>query len=545
MKEIPFSSEVLNDHLQDLKKINDRIFFEKKFKSIYSWLEWLRNKNNISEKQFNDSVSKVNEIKRQNFSKNSPAADYKVRKHNNNSSFVFLFSYKFISIILLFLLLVFNIYIYKLYSSLSGNLEAKQNQGRVLPFKGAIKGTDGKPLDTKRDAVFNLYNRSSDGEPLYSGECLGESGLQPQYNGAFTIMVGSDCGMKPIPEPIFQDNSSLYLGMSIGSEAELLPRYQIFTTTYSKDTSKLQGFEPGKSVSSIPFIDESGMIQIDADSPVIKSTNGTFSIEGKTLSFKAEDVTNGDILIQPGSESNVVIPYGKVGIGTFEPSSILDISGTQLFTSTASVKNFAIPDDENTSVLRLSLGTEGNGVKSNFIEFFAGASSGNPGKKVGDIRVNNDGVVYETAGADFAEYFNVPYSQEIPIGTIISLSPKGIRASVINEKIIGTVSSTAGFIGNRKDPQMNSVLIALVGQVNVLSSTINGEINIGDRVGATAIPGYGGLVRPDEFSVGYLIEKEADENFSNEKCPKSYKNRRDRSGKKIRCGTVRIILDLE
>ncbi len=545
MKDISFSNTVLNEHLSDLKNINDRSYFDKKIKSIYSWLEWLKNKKSISAKQYADSLMKVNLIKEDKFSKDSKVNDDKINKNDYKNTFVFLLNYKFITFAALFLLALFNIYIYKLYSSLLKDVQTKQSQGRILPFKGTIKETDGKPLDTKRDAIFNLYNVPNGGTSLYSGKCIGESGLVPEFNGTFTIMVGADCGMKPIPEYIFQENSTLYLGMAIGSAGEMRPRYQIFTTTYSKDTSKLQGFELGKSSSSIPFIDETGKLEIEAESPILKSTNGTFSIEGKTLSFNAADPKNGDIILQPGSESNVIIPYGKLALGTFEPDSILDISGTQLLMSTASIKNFASPDNEDTSVLRLSLGTEGNGVKSNFIEFFAGASTENPGEKVGDIRVNNDGVVYETAGADFAEYFTLPYAQEIPSETIISLSSKGIRPSVPNEKIIGAVSSTAGFIGNRKSPQMDSVLIALVGQVNIFVSTINGGIQMGDRIGATIIPGYGGLVDSDKFSVGYAIEKVNDENLINEKCPKSYKNRRDRSGRKIRCGTIRVLLNLE
>lgn len=544
MKDISFNFKVFNNHLSDLKNTNERDYFNKKLKAVYSWLEWLKERSSISITDYREYYNQVKEIEIRKFTPTKSSSE-KIEDTSTYSYLTSLINYKTITLILLVLLSSLNLYLYKLYSSLSDQIEVKQSSGRVLPFKGKIKETDGDPLDTKRDIIFTLYSQAQGGRSLYSGKCLGEQGLQPEFNGAFTILIGSDCGMKPIPEDIFQNNSTLYLGMAIGSEKELEPRYQIFTTTYSKDTSKLQGLELGKNFSSIPYIDETGRIQLDVESPVIKSTNGELSIQGERLSFKAEDATKGNIIIQPGSESNVIIPFGKLGLGNFEPNSILDISGTQLFTSTASIKNFAIPDDESTSALRLSLGTELSGVKSNFIEFFAGASSENPGKKIGDIRINNEGVVYETAGADFAEYFTLSSTQEIISGTIVSLSPKGIRPSLPNEKIIGAASLTAGFIGNRKDAKTNSVLVALVGQVDVLVSTINGEMQVGDRIGATTIPGYGGLVRLDEFSIGYLLKKNPDGNFTNESCPKSYKNKRDRSGKKIRCGTVKIILDLD
>jgi hypothetical protein len=543
MKQIPFTNQTFNEQLSDLNNSDDRSYFERKSQSLISWLDWLKNQHLISDKQFNESLRKLNEIKSSRFSTRSIINSKSDR--SNKDIFSFFLNFKFLTLSFIFLLIIFNIYIYSLYSSLSNELINKQSKGRVLPFKGVIKDTDGKPLDTKRDATFSLYSIARGGTPLYTGKCLGEAGLQPQFNGSFTILVGSDCEMKPIPENIFQENSTLYLGMTIGSESELLPRYQIFTTTYSKDTSKLQGLELGKSNSSIPYIDEEGRIEIEGSSPTLKSTNGIFSIEGETLSIKAKDPKDGDIEIQPGSESNVIIPYGKLAIGSYEPDSILDVQATQLFASTASINNFAIPDDENTSVLRLSLGTEKNAIKSNFIEFFAGSSSTNPGEKVGDIRINNEAVVYETAGADFAEYFTLSDQSEIFTGSIISISSKGLHSSVPNEKIIGVTSATAGFVGNKKDSKSNSVLIALVGQVDVLVSSINGEIKTGSRIGASIIPGYGGLVSSDGFSVGYVLESGSVENYSNDKCPKSYKNRRDRSGKKISCGIAKIVLDLE
>ncbi len=546
MKGTEFNYKLLHHHLHELESINDREEFTRKTKSIYLWLEWLLSKDAISKKDYGDSIKLIRKLESSKSASNSISSTvFQLENRIKARTFVNLFSFKYIILISILVLILLNIYIYKLYNQLSSDLNIKESQGRILPFKGTIKETDGNPLDTKRDAIFKLYSLSQGGEPLYTGKCIGENALQPLYNGSFTILVGADCGMKPIPENIFQENSTLYLGMTIGQDQELQPRYQIFTTTYSKDTSKLQGLELGKSLSSIPYIDESGMIQIEAENPVFKSTNGIFTIEGNTITLKANHETSGDILIQPGAESKVIIPFGKLGLGTFEPTSLLDVAGTQLFTSAASVRNLANVDDENTSALKLSLGTETTGTKSNFIEFFAGATSENPGIKVGDIRINNEGVVYETAGADFAEYFEIPQDQQIPVGTIVSLSSKGIHPSVQNEKIIGAASTTAGFIGNRKMNQVNSVLIALVGQVNVLVSTINGEIQTGDRVGASAIPGYGGKVGSEEFSVGYVLEKKSDVIFSQEQCPKSYKNRRDPSGKKIQCGIQKILLDLE
>jgi hypothetical protein len=414
--------------------------------------------------------------------------------------------------------------------------------GRVLPFKGTIKQTDGAPLDTKRDMIFRLYTESTNGVQIYQGSCLGENGVLPTYNGTFTILIGSDCGMKPIPEKYFRNNTSLFLGITIGTEDELSPRYQIVTSTFSKDTSKLQGMSPGTDKSSIPFINEKGIIELNNESPSIDSTNGTLTIEGKNLNFKSTE-ENGNIFFDPALGGNVIINTGKLAVGSLMPQSILDVSGSNVIQSTASIQNLTKEDVASSSVLKLGLGVSEEGTNASFIDFFAHQLD-NSGIKVGSIRLNNNGVAYETSGADFAEYFEVSdSSNKFQTGQIVTLSKNGIQPSQAGQPIIGVISNTAGFVGNSKK-NSEAILVGLVGQVDVLASNISGDITKGDTVGISTIPGYGEKITDTHYKVGYALE-DSNNYFNNTLCPKEFKNIKLKNNEEIKCGKLRVIINLD
>ena len=542
--DITFSKERLSEYLIKIRSEKNTDKLERTINSLKEWLNWLKTNHKISDRDYINTIDQINKITHVKIKHES-------EKNSQLSSKTFIQSVKAkinifsISVLLLLIIaLISNVYLLMNLKSIQSNLEDKNSLGRVLPFKGNIKETDGNPLDTKRDAIFAIYNIPIGGKELFVGKCIGANALEPSFNGSFTILIGSDCGMKPIPSNIFDDNDTLYLGVKIGSEPELTPRYQIFTSTFSRDTNKLQGLPLGKAKSNVPFINDNGIIELDSESSGIKSLKGEFAIEGGSIHLKSTD-EKGDIIIDPALGSNVIVTSGKLGVGTFTPVTILDVSGSNLFNSVADFRNLTTEDDNKTSVLKLSLGTGVDGTDSNFLEFYAGADDKSNGIKVGNIRLNNEGVVFETNGADFAEYFKISSDEEIEVNSIVSISADGIHKSLPNEKILGIVSNTAGFIGNNIYRDGNSVLLALVGQVDVLVTNIGGEIKIGDKVGSTIIPGYGGKVSKDKFGAGYALETSSNMDLTNEQCPNSYKKLRDTTGKRIKCGNIPIVISLD
>lgn len=200
-----------------------------------------------------------------------------------------------------------------------------QRDGRTIRFKGALADDEGLPITQKVDVLFNLYKSSTDTVPVYTGYCFGEKGIEPDFNGSFEVVIGNDCGMKPIQEDIL-NQPQLYLGITVGNNPELTPRYPIATVDHVGNSETVKGLSIGKSESSIPYIDQEGVLNFVAVSPVIRSTAGDFTIEGNTLLLQTRRNTGGSIALIP-DEGGVVSVQSAVGIGTNNPSALLDVQG--------------------------------------------------------------------------------------------------------------------------------------------------------------------------------------------------------------------------
>jgi hypothetical protein len=532
MYKFDFSEELLEKLFAKLDKEENSTKIEKELLSIRQLLDWLHLRKQIDTEKYLSISNKISTF----VSNKGISRNIHDRTYSNIRFYLFIF--------FLLVCILLGPFYYLFRNSLYFVKSEENLRGRVLPFKGVVSTKDGAALDSKRDIDFNLYKDPIGGKPLYNGSCIGEGGLTPAYNGTFSVLIGSDCGMRSIPEELFKDNSSLYLGVRIGDGPELLPRYQIMTSTYQSIVSAMQGKKIGTGNSSIPFIDDKGTLTIDSENPVIQTNKSSLSINGKSISLNALGDVEANIILKPGNDSNVLIENGRLGIGNFSPKYLLTAESKQPFSTVGSIRNLSVQDDEQTSALRLSLGTDPTGTGSSFVEFYAGAKENEDGKKVGSIRINNEGVVYETGGADFAEYFNITYNSEILPGEIISLSSQGLHPSVSGEKIIGAVTNSAGFVGNSRQNDQ-SVLVGLVGQIEVWVSTIGGEIRIGDRIGGSQIEGFGTIVGRNDYSVGYSLEDSTKQSFANDKCPQKVRKLRDPFGKRIKCGQLSVIVNTD
>lgn len=497
---------------------------------LREWIDWLRKNNKISKEEYLHLNNLIMEEKRNIQAKSSKVT---VTKNSAPPRRVF---FPVVIIFLAIILLLGSLY-YLYFPTVQE--EIITNAG-TIPFRGTLKNAESVPIDTRTDVVFRLYGDQNSAVPLYEGKCIGTEGIIPDYRGEFTVILGSDCSMSPIPEEVLK-NDVLYLGVAIASGDEITPRYRILSSTYSHNSAQIAGKSLGTGKDTIPYIDSEAVMLIEAADPSIKSTSGTFLIEGASLSLKAVSGGGGSIMMQPDAGGYTLVPSGNVGIGVFEPTSKLEVVGLEPYNPITNVKNISIEDSESTNVLSLGLGTSSKGENARFISFRADVSKEENGSEVGSIRLNNEGVSYETKGADFAEYFNMDVPFKYQSGTIISLSNKGIRAAEGGEVIIGVISNTAGFVGNAKNDTLNSQLIGLVGQVDTLVTNENGLVSQGDRIGVGTVPGYG-VISTNSHIVGYALGNVDSTRMQTDLCPKEYRNIRDRSGDIIKCGRVKILL---
>ncbi len=505
--------------------------------NVLDWLKWLHGKNKISSRQLTEALIHIDTLSSKRSSEWGDPGENKVPERNkkNVSSSI---------VKMLLIVVVIGIVSFAVYTTnkvLNPNLREETPQTPTIPFRGTLKDSDGNPIDTKRDVRFRLYLSEDSADFLYEGTCIGENGITPDYSGQFTVVLGADCGMESIPESLLS-HSVLFLGVAVGEVEEVKPRYRIYPSSYIQNSKLLNGKSLGTKENTIPFIDEEGRINLEASGPIIKSTNGIFQIEGASLSLKTTDGGVGNVVFQPAAGANTIIATGNLGVGSFSPTTKLSVVGTEPYSSIASIRNLAVDDVKENNVLDLELGTSDEGVNSAFISFYAGSTRENKGSAVGSVRLNNGGVVYETKGADFAEYFKA--SKTYNAGTIVSLSRQGIAAARKGEVVVGVVSENAGFVGNSQSRVSDDwILVGMVGQVEVMVTNEYGRIEIGDSVGVGSIPGFGTKIRSTR--IGYALEEMQLSKFSNEKCPESFRSMRSETGTPIQCGKILILLKPE
>ncbi len=95
-----------------------------------------------------------------------------------------------------------------------------------IPYQGRLADASGNNLAGTYPMVFSLYEAPTNGTPLWT-----EQWPSVQVSdGLFNVMLGS---IAAIPQSVFVNKSTLYLGIRIGSDAEMTPRVQLGTVPFA------------------------------------------------------------------------------------------------------------------------------------------------------------------------------------------------------------------------------------------------------------------------------------------------------------------------
>ena len=186
--------------------------------------------------------------------------------------------------------------------------------GRVLNFQGRLTDQTGNPVFDKTSIKFRIWDKDSGGLELYDSDFCS---ITPDQNGIFYILLGSTCG-KEIDSSVFSENLYTYLGITVGNDEEMRPRQQIASVGYALNSETLQGLPPQSpaGISTIPFIDKEGQMLISAPGPMIRSTSGTFTLEGRSINFQTGSGSGGSISFSPDGNGTV-----NLNLGGFSPAS--------------------------------------------------------------------------------------------------------------------------------------------------------------------------------------------------------------------------------
>ncbi|MBI2031749.1 MAG: site-specific integrase [Candidatus Levybacteria bacterium] len=198
-----------------------------------------------------------------------------------------------------------------LYQSLFRNtLDRKQfakaespfNQTKVLSFRQKLTDSLGNPVTLPTNLRFALYNDHKASGSALLWEELDQ--VRPNENGEYTISLGEK---NEIPQSIFMQNSSLWLGITIEDKDELIPRQQIANTALSSDAKSIEGLklitnsgkEPLDS-NAILALDSSGNLSIGGEIPhIIQAVNSKLSLSGNILYLSTIFGSNSDVQLSP------------------------------------------------------------------------------------------------------------------------------------------------------------------------------------------------------------------------------------------------------
>jgi len=195
---------------------------------------------------------------------------------------------------------IYNDFIFKPQNK--GVLSAQEsNQPRILAFRGRLTDSSDNPITISNTSLrMAIYNeKAASNSALLWQEVVS---VNPNQDGVFETLLGNNV---QIPQNIFFQNPSLWLGISIGETAELTPRQELTTVSYAVNAQTLQGLPPITSYDKEPrnvilALDSSGNLNIGGSgAPVFQATGGQLTLSGKVLLLTTIYGSESDVVINP------------------------------------------------------------------------------------------------------------------------------------------------------------------------------------------------------------------------------------------------------
>ena len=237
---------------------------------------------------------------------------------------------------------------------------------RVLSFQGRLTDTAQNPINAATDFVFKLYDS---GPSIVGGTALWNSStcsLTPDQDGIFSTGLGDECGSE-ITEDVFTENANVWLQVEVEGET-LSPRQKIKTVPYALNAETLQGYPASQSAveNTVLIMDNNGDVNLGSYSPTLKSTSGTFTIEGQSITIQTTSGSNGDIVLAPDGLGEIIARSylsapGATLSATYDAGVPLTLKGGP--SGTANLTEWRT----NADALVALVGADGSALFSNYV----------------------------------------------------------------------------------------------------------------------------------------------------------------------------------
>ena len=99
----------------------------------------------------------------------------------------------------------------------------------TIAYQGRLANSSGAPITETLNMSFRLYSAVTGGAPLWTEQWIGSNGVKVS-DGLFNVMLGS---LTPIAQSVITGNSTLFLGITVGTDDEMSPRVQLGSVPFA------------------------------------------------------------------------------------------------------------------------------------------------------------------------------------------------------------------------------------------------------------------------------------------------------------------------
>ncbi len=167
-----------------------------------------------------------------------------------------------------------------------------QSIPQLINYNGTLTDVNGNPVpDGQYDVAFNIYDAPTGGNVLWTETWNPGTTQVVVTNGNFNAVLGAH---NALPSSFFTDNIVAYLGITIGTDSEMMPRQRITSVGYA--------FTAGNGIPQGGIIMWSGAIaNIPSGWALCNGTNGTPDLRDRFVVGAGSGYAVGD---NGGSEAN-------------------------------------------------------------------------------------------------------------------------------------------------------------------------------------------------------------------------------------------------
>jgi hypothetical protein len=207
----------------------------------------------------------------------------------------------------------------------------------VINYQGRLTDSLDVPVDNGNyQMTFKIYGSESGTDVLWNSGSVSILVV----NGLFNVQLGST-PMSALPDDLFSESTARYLGITVGTNPELIPRTQITSAAYAFHSLRADTASFAQNViGGDGWVDDGSVVRLSSasdkvgigviDPPYKLTINGEIAIaNGGETKYHINYYQDGFNIAETGVQDRRIhiSDGGNVGIGTANPGAKLGVAG--------------------------------------------------------------------------------------------------------------------------------------------------------------------------------------------------------------------------